>query len=187
MSYFIFDQSKDVDVFASTRFIERLGDLRRVCGTAYQETKDLHPSTMALIFERDIQQAISSNALPEMLFKVTVTRQSPRPIYRVEIHHLAEPVVLRMAEAAEPEINCEPSSIGRVQLTELAHYVRAKIMQLLWNYNADLISTQGIYGHQHFNYQIAISPYLIERQIRSFDIGRQRISKKENEDVSKAA
>ena len=184
MSYFIFDQSKKVDVFASTRLIERLGDQRRVSGAAYHETKALHPSTMSLIFERDIQQAIGGNALPQMLFNVTVTRQSPRPIYRVEIHHLSEPIVLRVADEAEPEINCEPSSIGRVQLAELAHYVRVKIMQILWKYNADLITTQGIYGHQHFNYQIVFSPDLIERQIRSFDIERQRVAKKENGEIA---
>jgi hypothetical protein len=189
MSYFIFDQSKNVDVFANTRLIERIGEQRRVCGVSYQETKNLHPSTMALIFQCDIQRAISEDKLPQMLFKVTATRQSPTPIYRVEIQHLAEPIVLRTAEDAEPEINCEPSSIGRIQLSDLAHYVRRKVMQILWKYNADLITTKGIYGHQHFNYQIALSSDLIERQIKSFDIERQRILNKESEEsvVGKAA
>lgn len=184
MSYFIFDQSKNVDIFANTRLIERIGDQRRVRGTAFHDTKNLLPSTMAMIFDCDIQQAISDNKLPQMLFKITVERQSPTPIYRIVIHHIAEPIALRVADDAEPEINCESSSIGRIQLTELAHYVRVKIMQILWKYNADLITTKGIYGHSHFNYQIVLSPDLIERQIRSFDIERQRILKKESEESS---
>lgn len=188
MSYFIFDHSKNVNVFANTSVIERIGTQIRCLGFAYHDTKDLLPSTMMLIFERDIQQAISDNLLPQMIFKIAVTRQSPTPIYRIEIHHLAEPIVLGLAEDDEPEINCEPSSIGRVQLSDMAHYIRAKIMQILWKYNADLITFQGIYGHVHFNYQIVLSPDLIERQIRSFDIARQRLPKHSTaESVDKAA
>lgn len=189
MSYFIFNQSKNVDIFANTCLIERIGDQRRVRGTGYDETKNFQPSTMTLFFARDMQQAISDNKLPQMIFRIVVERQSPTPLYRVEIHHIAEPIVLRIAEDAEPEINCESSSIGRVQLTELAHYVRVKIMQILWTYNADLITPKGIYGHRHFNYQIVIMPELIERQIKSFNIERQRIFKKESEEseIGKAA
>ncbi|MGE0172453.1 MAG: hypothetical protein AB7T49_06710 [Oligoflexales bacterium] len=180
MSYFIFNQSKNVDIFANTSPVKRMGVHPQVQGMAYDETKNFQPSTMTLFFTRDIQQEISDNKIPQMIFRVVVARQTPTPIYRVEIHHIVEPIVLRIADESEPEINCEPSTIGRVQLSELAHYVRSKIMQIFWRYNADLISSKGIYGHCHFNYQIAIMPELIERQIKSFNIARQRILRREN-------
>ena len=43
MSYFIFNQSKNVDIFANTCLIERIGDQRRVRGTGYDETKNFQP------------------------------------------------------------------------------------------------------------------------------------------------
>lgn len=175
MSYFIFDQEEHVDVFKYTRFIERIGRLRRVAGWSFPKTRDLGPAAMKLLFERDIRQAVNDKKLPEMIFTIIVDTQTPVPLYRIIIHHVAAPLVLRPADLSEEEINCEDSSIGRVQLTDLAHYVRDKIMQILWRYNADVITVGAIYGRTHFTYQVAFSPLLIERQVRSFDIARQRI------------
>lgn len=192
MSYFIFNQAKNVDIFAHTRLIEKIGDIRRIAGLSYLETKDFLPATMKLLFERDIQRAISDNKLPKMMFTIATDTGTPVTLYSIIIHHIAEPIVFRPAAASEPDIYCEESNQGRIELTELAHYVRAKIMQILWCYNADLITPRSIYGQTRFIYQIALSPLLIERQIRSFDIKQRSLERPKSPDfmttnVAKAA
>jgi hypothetical protein len=164
-------QSNSIDVFKHTRLVERVGDECRVYGDAYQDTKTRRPSDLILFFKRDIRRAINDGELPEMIFDVTLVRQLPIPCYQIEIQYVDKPVLLKIAEEDEQDINCEYASIGRVQLTALAHYCRNKIMQILWRYNADLISNDGMYGHFRFNYQIVVSPDLIEHQIKMLNLG----------------
>ena len=155
-----------VDVFEKTSFVERLGDLDRVRGEYYDDTKTLSPEAMCFVFKRDIEQTIRDRELPAIRCGIQVGTDRPIPIYTVTIHDIAAPLLQGFDDQALTDWTHVESSRGQLKLSDPACYVFEKIMQIFWRYNADRISLRGIYGHTHFSYQIRFADSLIEERLK---------------------